>query len=236
MDNVNINTSQNVLINYELAGIGDRILAQIIDAVIIFCYYFLAIIIFMGSAALFQFSHITWQLTLLTAPALFYHLLFETFMQGQTPGKRYVNIKVVKLDGTQAGVGNYFLRWLLSIIDFVLYGAVAMLCYVLTRKGQRLGDIAGGTTVIKQTNTADFLSNHNPKRFENYVPVFFQAEDLEKAHAELIRNVLKTHSRAHIHAMAKKTRQLLNIPASDIADPKFLMIVLKDYEYFNSLE
>lgn len=234
MENVNINTSQNVLINYKIAGIGDRIVAQIIDALIMVAYYIF--IAFILGVSIFSLNNFAWVYSLFLLPVVFYHLLFEIFMEGQTPGKKSRNIKVVKLDGTKAGISNYLLRWLLSPIDFMLYGAVAIICYVTTQRGQRLGDIVAGTTVIyQQDDSINFLKKQNTSKFDNYNPTFYQAEELDREHAELIKNVLKTNSRSHIHALAKKTKEKLNIESQE-SDARFLLIVLNDYEYFNSVE
>ena len=50
-------------------------------------------------------------------PVVFYSLLFETFLDGQTIGKRIMKIKVVKIDGYQAKVSDYLTRWFFRIID-----------------------------------------------------------------------------------------------------------------------
>lgn len=234
MENVNINTSQNVLINYKIAGIGDRIIAQIIDSLIIVSYYIL--MAFLLGITVFSLNDFSWIYFIFFLPVVFYHLLFEIFMEGQTPGKKSRNIKVVKLDGTKAGVSNYLLRWLLSPIDFMLYGAVAILCYVTTKKGQRLGDIVAGTTVIyQQDESIHFLKKQNTRKFDDYKPTFYQAEELDRDHVELIRKVLKTNSRSHIHALAKKTKEKLQIESQE-PDARFLMTLLSDYEYFMSVE
>src|SRR5690606_34920667 len=81
-------------------------------------------------------------------PVIFYHLLCEVFMDGQTFGKKAIDIKVVKLDGSQPSVGSYFLRWLLQIVDLPFFGAIGIITILVNGKGQRVGDLAAGTTVI----------------------------------------------------------------------------------------
>src|SRR5690606_25140939 len=139
-------TNQNIEIQLELAGLGDRILAFLIDALIIFLYAMFCTF----TLSLFSSLNDSFFFVVPFIPILFYSLLFEIFTDGQSPGKKAREIKVVKLDGGSPKVFNFLLRWVLWPIDFFIYGAVAILCIIVTKNGQRLGDIAAGTTVIKQ--------------------------------------------------------------------------------------
>ncbi|MBA3971750.1 MAG: RDD family protein, partial [Bacteroidetes bacterium] len=148
MDNIKIQTTQNVDIEYELASIGDRILATLLDYVFFIAYFVLLLIIAGFTKGLF-FESIA-VIIILVLPVFLYDLLCEMFFQGKSLGKMIMKIKVVKLDGTQAGFGAYMLRWLLRIIDTKLFsGGVALIAIIVNGKGQRIGDMAAGTTVIK---------------------------------------------------------------------------------------
>ena len=85
----------------------------------------------------------------------FYPVLFELLRHGQTPGKSMMNLVVTHSDGTPVTVNGSLIRNLLRQADFfpLLYlsGLISML---LTRRFQRLGDLAAGTLVIHQQNTA----------------------------------------------------------------------------------
>ena len=72
----------------------------------------------------------------------------ELFNHGQSLGKMAMKIRVVKKDGTSPSIGDFFMRWLLQIIDmgFSFIGALVIL---LTKNSQRLGDLAAGTMVIR---------------------------------------------------------------------------------------
>src|SRR5690606_22996770 len=135
-------TNQNIEIKLEPAGLGDRIIAFLIDLLIIFFYGMLAAIIVS--------NFVFYSSVILFVPILFYFLLFEIFTNGQSPGKKVREIKVVKLNGGSPTIFNYLLRWVLWPIDFFIYGSVAIFCIIVTKNGQRLGDFAAGTTVIKQ--------------------------------------------------------------------------------------
>ncbi|HOO08394.1 MAG TPA: RDD family protein [Cyclobacteriaceae bacterium] len=114
MHSIKVRTTQNVFITYPIASLGDRILAFLLDYLILVAYsvFILALFINMEMDVAW-----VWGVSL-GLPWLFYHLLFEVFMNGQSPGKRVMSIKVVRLDGTPATIGNYIMRWVFAFIDF----------------------------------------------------------------------------------------------------------------------
>jgi len=149
MDNFQIETAQNISIEQNAAGIGERILAYIVDLAIIIIYMVLS---GLTMAGLDGDGGTTWMYYLvLGLPSFLYYLLWEIFWNGQTPGKAALKIRVVKKDGTRPEFSNYLVRWLLRFIDITLTsGGVAVVTILLNGKGQRLGDIAAGTTVISE--------------------------------------------------------------------------------------
>ncbi|NJN27557.1 MAG: RDD family protein [Cyclobacteriaceae bacterium] len=236
METVNINTSQNVQISYELAGLSDRIYAYLLDAFIIgtATLLLMMILIFSGWLDSSPFS-----LIIATIPAFLYHLVMEISMNGQSVGKKVLKIKVVKLNGSQATLGDYLLRWIIRPIDVMIYGGVAILCITLGGKGQRLGDMAAGTTVIK-LRQSDFMQKHSLTSLdEHYVPVFDNADQLEPEFIELIEKAinikLTSLDEKPVTAMAFKTRQRLGIDTI-LPDLKFLHTILKDYHHLKVKE
>jgi len=231
LEKVSINTSQNVQISYSLAGLSDRIFAYFIDVLIMISITAVLVIVLAYSEVL---DSSPFSVTLAFIPAFFYHLIFEITMNGQSIGKKMFNIKVVKLNGAQASLGGYLLRWILRPLDTFFYGAIAILCIVLGNKGQRLGDIAAGTTVIKLKKSV-FLKNHTINDIDiNYTPVFLDADQLTPEYAELIKLAIKTKLEMlddkPVHAIAEKTKTKLNI-ATDLPDLKFLHTILKDHHH-----
>jgi uncharacterized RDD family membrane protein YckC len=82
---------------------------------------------------------------------VFYQIVFETLWQGQTPGKRMLKLRVVDANGLRLTFSQIMVRNLLRIVDLLPFGyIVGGSCALLSAKGQRLGDIAAGTTVISQ--------------------------------------------------------------------------------------
>jgi uncharacterized RDD family membrane protein YckC len=66
---------------------------------------------------------------------------------------------VVKIDGYQAGFGDYLMRWFFRIIDFSsFYGLVGLIAVVSSKKAQRLGDMAAGTAVITLKNKINIVT------------------------------------------------------------------------------
>ena len=176
---------------------------------------------------------------LLMLPVFLYHLLSEIFFNGQSIGKRQLNIKVVRLDGTSPGLGNYLMRWVLRPVDILLYGSVAVLCILIGGKGQRLGDMAAGTTVV---NYRDQLKVPEQPVYaanlpEDYVVVFPQVSRLSEDDVALIRETLTRYRRTGdpqpVQTMTEKAQEILEV-RTDMPPVKFLNILLKDYQYLTS--
>jgi len=236
MHTIQVRTAQNVFIHYPVASVADRILAYLIDILILALY-------FIGLIALL-IVHIgidkDWLLIVLFAiPYLFYSLAFEIFMNGQTPGKRGMNIQVVRLDGSPPTVGNYIIRWLFALVEFQLFsGVIAILTILISGKGQRLGDVVGGTAVIKLipqeeiTGRSVFVTAD-----ETYQPTFSQVIALQEQDVELIQQALEVN-RSHDNPKpmlmaAERVKTLLGI-STDMPPVKFLYTIIKDYNHYAS--
>jgi uncharacterized RDD family membrane protein YckC len=231
LEKVSINTSQNVQISYALAGLSDRIFAYLIDIVIMISITLVLIIILSYVGVLDESPFLAF---IAIIPAFFYHLISEIGMNGQSIGKKIMSIKVVKLNGAQATLGGYLLRWLLWPIDTFFYGGVAILCIIIGGKGQRLGDITAGTTVIKLKKSG-FLKGHTLNDLDmDYKPVFLNADQLTPEYVDLIEKAIKTKLELlddrPVVTIASKTRNKLSI-SSELPDLKFLHTILKDYHH-----
>ena len=235
MPTVSIQTTQNVFIHYPAASLGDRILAYFIDALIIFAYV-IGCLILMDMVNL-QSTAIG--ISVVSIPVLLYHLLFEIFMDGQSPGKRQMGIKVVKLDGSPATIGSYIIRWLIRIIEInMLSGAIAMIIIAVGGKGQRLGDIAAGTTVVKLVPRKEVTAKEIFTIAEDdYVPTFSQVLQLSDGDIEIINQALhvnrNTGNAKPVLAITEKIKAMLGVE-SDMPPVKFLYTIVKDYGYYTS--
>jgi uncharacterized RDD family membrane protein YckC len=163
-----LETPENVEVDFELAGIGSRFCAMVIDgllmALMLLLVGLLALFTNLGVFRLFRglsveqsptgnwLNWINGLLILLLFAVLFgYYTFFELLMRGQTPGKRAMKIRVIRDDGTPAAAMDIIVRNLVRVVD-ALPGAYAIggaiMFFHLMHK--RLGDIAAGTIVVKE--------------------------------------------------------------------------------------
>jgi len=143
MDTLNIDTSQNIDIEQTIASIGERIAATLLDLLFIMCYFIVVIVVY-------NLTNSATIVTILSIPPSVYSIISESLMNGQSWGKKILKIKVIKLDGTPTTFSSYFLRWVLRLVEIlVTFGSLATITIILNRKGQRLGDIAANTVVIR---------------------------------------------------------------------------------------
>ena len=244
MENIGIETTQNVDIQYNIASIGDRVLAQIIDMLILFGYGFAMIFVVLFLGDTFSGSPIyfpTATFIILYLPFFFYDLLCEIFLNGQSMGKKILKIKVVKIDGSQPGLGSYFLRWLLKPIDvFFTYGSVGIITMLINGKGQRLGDLAGNTTVIKLKQEVKLEEIMIPKTIENYEVKFPQVSLLSDKDIQIIKDVLNhrknTDAFSYQNILEKAKVSISNKMGvqSEMNALFFLDTIIKDYSFLNS--
>src|SRR5215213_8087828 len=101
-ETLKINTTQNVRLNFQIASLGDRVLATIIDVVVIYGYIFLMAFILASSRSID--SPAVFIIFLL--PVIFYHFLFEVFNNGRSIGKMAMKTRVIRMDGTEPRLGD----------------------------------------------------------------------------------------------------------------------------------
>jgi uncharacterized RDD family membrane protein YckC len=241
MENIYIQTSQNIHLEQSVASIGERILAQLIDYLLFAAYGLIAKYIDMILVGIFHINSMVLPI-LLTLPCLFYDLFCEFFFNGQNVGKRIMKLKVVTVNGSQPEVMSYFIRWMFRIIDTVMsLGGVATFTIIFNGKGQRLGDIAAGTRVIrlKPVIHSDLFTNQQLP--VNYQPVFREAENLTDNDYRILREIFESRMSDsetvfvnHLMENAKKQYCLkLNI-STQLSAKNFLNTLEKDFVYYHS--
>jgi uncharacterized RDD family membrane protein YckC len=233
MDRVRIQTSQNVALNLEVAGLGDRILAALLDYAVIGAYLTGSLLV--TQALLGGLS--TASVVPVILPALLYFLLCEVFMDGQSIGKRYMNIKVTRRDGSAATLGNFVVRWLLRLVDVSLTNGLAAVVTILaTGTGQRLGDLAAGTAVVKVRPRTRLEDTLYVDLEDDYRPTYPEVRALSPRDAATAKQVLTALEDDPEAAadIAERTRQALarKMDVSPDAPPaNFLRTVLRDYNH-----
>ena len=243
MAELQINTTQNVNINFTTASVGERILAYGIDIVIKIAY---AVIIFQLVFKLLGVNewledYDMWSqiaiVVLFLLPTFFYSLLLEALLDGQTIGKRLLKIKVVKIDGYQASFADYVTRWFFRIIDTnMLSGVIALIMIVSNSKNQRIGDIAAGTAVISIKNriTIDHTILENIS--EDYVPAYPSVIRLSDNDARIIKETFITAKKTRDHAtllkLKAKIEEVTGTKSVHNDTHSYIDKILKDYNYY----
>jgi uncharacterized RDD family membrane protein YckC len=197
-----IQTAQNVPLAIEPASAGQRIGATIVDGALGLAWMIAAFQVLDAANAASEF---TWIVGVLVPPFL-YHLVMEVLFEGRTLGKMAFKTRVARLDGAQPTLGQYGLRWLLRIVDVsISTGIVALISVVLTRRSQRLGDIAAGTTVVRQRRRLELTNVLYPLVQPGYEPVFPEAERLTDSEIRTVRSVI---ARLHISGRDARSNRL----------------------------
>ncbi len=156
-----IETPENVDLQRRLAGIGSRFAAGLLDTLLFAGALVILLLVLLVSGlmvlddgpGLVREAGV-WVIALLVVLLFLvywgYFVLFETWMNGQTPGKRYLRIRVVQQEGAAVSFPTIAIRNLLRVVDLQGFYAVAGATMFLTRRVQRLGDLAAGTVVISE--------------------------------------------------------------------------------------
>jgi uncharacterized RDD family membrane protein YckC len=160
---VRVRTPENIELEYQLAGIGSRAVAQILDLLILMATYaFLAIAVlywglshllnaatpYIVGVAVFLYFFLFWG----------YFILFEYYMSGQTLGKRIIKLRVVHQDGRHTSFLSVLLRNVFRLIDILPSGyLVGLIVMILDPRERRLGDLVAGTIVVQASATQRFI-------------------------------------------------------------------------------
>jgi uncharacterized RDD family membrane protein YckC len=258
MSIIQIATPFNIDIEFEIAEFHKRLLAYLIDFVLLIIYMFVSIKMMFGELGLRE-SGVGFGVLVVLLPMLFYTLFSELWMNGQTVGKKLLKIKVVSLDGGEATLGQYLLRWFLRFYEWgfiiialfyfqivvglllLLLGGIATVIIIsVTPRNQRLGDIAAGTVVV---NTKTKLSIDDTIFIDikktDYQVTFPEVMRLSDRDINTIKGVLtqadKRHNYDMCYRVAMKIKEVLKIDSSLQVDD-FLRKLLEDYNYLATRE
>jgi uncharacterized membrane protein SpoIIM required for sporulation/uncharacterized RDD family membrane protein YckC len=157
-DRISIVTPDHIELDFELAGLGSRFLALIIDTlligVLIVILVIAAVALGIGALSLRSFNADSWVWAFAVLVYFLvtwgYFLFFEALNRGQTPGKKWTGIRVLRDDGLPVGWRESALRNLVRAADMLPPPAfiVGGLAIVLSKDGKRLGDLLAGTIVV----------------------------------------------------------------------------------------
>jgi uncharacterized RDD family membrane protein YckC len=151
-DRVSISTPEGIEIDLALAGIGSRLSARILDFILqVLIGGAVAIVMGLIAAGLSGSEEIAVGLAVGSAffSFLLYDVLFETYREGQTPGKKRLGIRVLGDGGEPVSFRAAMVRNALRLIDeWATVFLAALISIVRSPRNQRLGDIAAGTIVV----------------------------------------------------------------------------------------
>lgn len=174
---------------------------------------------------------------ILLFPTVIYPVVLESLMEGQTPGKKAMKIRVVKIDGYQAGLGDYMIRWVFRIIDTSFAGVIGLIAMVVSKNNQRLGDMAAGTAVISLKNNINISHTILENIHESYIPTFPQVIALSDNDMRIIKDnylkALKVDDRQIISKLSDKIKSILKVDIdAKMTERQFIGIIIKDYNYY----
>jgi uncharacterized RDD family membrane protein YckC len=186
---LNIDTPENVAFGYDVAGIGSRFLAALVDSLII---AILLVVVFVTGALLTNMlfdnldnSATGWIVALMGLVAFAflwgYYIFFELLWNGQSPGKRWVGLRVIKTDGTPITLSESIIRNLVRLIDFLpAYYGLGVVVMFINDQARRLGDLAAGTLVVrdKVKVTLESLGQQASRPFPGPPPLAASDSDL----------------------------------------------------------
>ncbi len=244
-DYARIVTSQNVVIDYPVASIGDRVLARLIDVIFFAAYLFVAVYFvstWVANAGSWEArEEIVLALTFIVPlPVLTYTVWCETLLNGRTFGKLILGLKVVKKDGSPAGLGDFAMRWVTRLLEaeFGVFSWLALPVAMISDSNQRIGDMVAGTIVInvkeRTSLRSTILASLNPQ----YQIVFPQVGQLNDRDMNIIKDVMmqavQTGNYGLLEQLGNKVKQTLGVfpNPQQLPTMQFLNIVLADYAHY----
>jgi uncharacterized RDD family membrane protein YckC len=228
-DYLSIDTPENVAFGYEVAGIGSRFLAAIVDTLLILLLQAIVNIPLLLLAPLLLDTVLDddsflliWLAALagMVAFAFFwgYYIFFEVIWNGQSPGKRWVGLRVLRTDGTPITLVESIVRNLIRLIDFLpVYYGVGVVTMFINDKSRRLGDLAAGTLVVHDRDTITLESlaaKTTPSQapLSSISPEIMQLplERLSEHDVQVVEDFLRRRNElSNSMAMAKQLLQML---------------------------
>lgn len=258
MSIIQIATPFNIDIEFEIAEFHKRLLAYIIDFLLLIIYMFSMIRLLFGGLEINE-GGIGFAVLIVLLPMLFYSLFTELLINGQSIGKIIMKIRVVSLNGGEATLGQTLLRWFLRFYEWgfiitclfygnfaggfliLLFGGLASVIIIaLTPNNQRLGDLAAGTVVVntKTKLTVDdtiFKEINKP----DYKVMFPDVMRLSDRDINTIKGVVTQANKSGNYEMcnrvAMKVKDVLKIQ-TELYPDQFLDKLLEDYNYLATKE
>jgi uncharacterized RDD family membrane protein YckC len=250
---VKLDTGFNIEVDFLISPIFRRLFAYIIDMMVLYLYWRLtgALQDYLSGKTFDEFN---WRNVLRALPVLAYYPVIEILTNGQTVGKKIMGIRVITMEGGQASISQYLLRWMFRIVDFPIWifyaiysGALpwyisillfsGIACSIISNKSQRIGDIVAGTIVIftrSKMSWEDTVFTEVEADYKPRYPQVMQMSDKDLNSLKMIiGNVRKNNNHDLAFRIAERIKSKLNMQGDqDALD--FLETLLKDYNYYST--
>ena len=228
---ISINTAQNVGIVLEPAGLVRRIAATMIDLMLLGSVLLLFTTLLSPLLEVWNGTNIL--IAILFIVLLLYHGVCEFFFNGRSVGKMALQLRVVRLDGRKLSFWDCLLRWSLRLVDIsASMGVVAMLSIIISSKMQRLGDLAAGTTVIREKTGVSIHQFSLYDTPDDYRVVFPQVAMLTDKDISIIKEIMReVENNSDYKLLAPLTFlvKTLTVIQTVMNNLVFMQTVLKDY-------
>ena len=250
---VKLDTGFNIEVDFSVSPVYRRLFAYCIDAIVLYLYWR-----FSGSLQESitgkNYNELDWHNVIRALPVLVYYPMLEILTNGQTVGKKIMGIRVITLEGGQASISQYLLRWMFRTADFPVWiffaifnGALpwyssvlafsGIACAIISDKSQRIGDIVAGTIVIFTRSKASWQDTVFTEIEADYKPRYPQVMQMSDKDLNslkmIIGSVKKSNNYDLAFRIAERIKSKLNMEADqDALD--FLETMLKDYNYYST--
>lgn len=248
---VKLDTGFNIEVDFVITPFHKRLFSWMIDSVIIISYFLVGRKLLGG---ILDDEEWEWLSVLFGLPPLFYYLICELLMNGQSVGKKALGIKVITMDGGQPTLSQYLIRWVFRLADFpiwvfiaIVYGALpwwcalflfaGIACVIITPHSQRIGDLVAGTIIIDTRTHTSWEDTVFTELEHNYQPRFPQVMRLSDKDINTLKSIIgavkKKSDYDLSHRIGERIKSQLHIE-SDQDSLEFLETLLKDYNYYST--
>jgi len=264
MTAVQIATPFNLSLDFEIAPLHKRIFAYAIDLFIIIAYAWI-IGNFINTNSISAYAggdkvSTAWSIVIISLPVLLYPLVCEVALHGQTVGKKVLDIRVMNLDGGEPTLSQYVIRWIFRFFEWpvvfgvvfpgflILYqvfmmvfpGIVVISIIAITRRHQRLGDLAANTVLVKtRIDTSINDTVFQEVDYNNYQVMFPQVMQLSDRDINIIKSVITSNYNKNTQQLAERTAVRVKTALKIETDTDafiFLEKLLQDYNYLATRE
>ena len=256
---VKLDTGFNIEVEFPISPFHRRFFAWIIDLIIQIVYLWLGEKVVSALAGI-SWYHKAWAVVLFMLPYIFYHLVCEITMNGQSIGKMATGIKVMTQQGGQPSISQYLIRWLFRIIDFPIFiffvlisdpqnwlnwwswillimMFAGLICVILTPNSQRVGDLVAGTILIDLKVRTSWQDTVFTEVEATYRPLYPQVMQLSDRDINTLKSIIETVRKKNDYELSMKIADRIKSKLkmnSDQDSFDFLQTLLKDYNYYSA--